>query len=163
MAITAFLSRSLGLLNRGPLWDMFLIPASSFQLQLLNRGSWASPSTGCCFLYGILSPTGLISNWSDVQLTDFLSSLGLYNRLTPTFLWASWIAFIQPIHGQGYKLIFLDRMHLLFTQVHFLFWLLGRGQYATLFFGFLVGLNLESSRCICACVNGCISNVFFLE
>ena len=32
MAITAFLSRTPGLLNRGFLWDMFLIPAS---LQLI--------------------------------------------------------------------------------------------------------------------------------
>ena len=40
---------------------------------------------------------------------------------------------IQPVHGQGYILIFLDWMHLLFTQVHFLFWQLGRvrGQYTT--------------------------------
>ena len=42
---------------------------------------------------------------------------------------------IQPIHVQGYILIFLDRIHQLFTLVHFLFWLLGcvRGQYATLY------------------------------
>ena len=33
---------------------------------------------------------------------------------------------IQPVHGQGYILIFFDRMHLLFKQVHFLFWQLGR-------------------------------------
>ena len=43
MAITAFLSRSPGLLNRGPggqpLWDMVVIPATSLQLQLLNRGT----------------------------------------------------------------------------------------------------------------------------
>ena len=40
---------------------------------------------------------------------------------------------IQSVHGQGYILIFLNRMHLLFTQVHFLFWQLGRvwGQYTT--------------------------------
>ena len=42
MATTVFLSRSPGRLNRGPgaqsLWDMFFIPASSLQLQLLNRG-----------------------------------------------------------------------------------------------------------------------------
>ena len=40
---------------------------------------------------------------------------------------------IQPVHGQGDILIFLDRMHLLFTQVHFLFWQVGRigGQYTT--------------------------------
>ena len=55
----------------------------------------------------------------------------LYNSSTSTFLWASQIALIQPVHGQGYILIFLDRMHLLFTQVNFLFWQLGRGQYAT--------------------------------
>ena len=43
-------------------------------------------------------------------------------------------ALIQPVHGQGYNiLIFLDRMHLLFIQMHFLFWQTGRGggQYAT--------------------------------
>ena len=28
---------------------------------------------------------------------------------------------IQPVHGQGYILIFFDRMHLLFPQVYFLF------------------------------------------
>ena len=31
----------------------------------------------------------LISNWSDLQLTDFLSTPGLYNNLTPTLLPAS--------------------------------------------------------------------------
>ena len=39
---------------------------------------------------------------------------------------------IQPVNSQGYPLDTFDRMHLLFTQVHFLFWLLGRGQYATI-------------------------------
>ena len=38
---------------------------------------------------------------------------------------------IQPVHGQSYILIFLDRMHLLFTPVHFLFWLLGRSECVT--------------------------------
>ena len=49
-------------------------------------------------------------------------------------MWASQIAPIQPIHGRGYTLLFLDRMHLLFIQVHFLFWQPGRvvGQYTTL-------------------------------
>ena len=52
---------------------------------------------------------------------DFLSSPGLYNDLTPTLLPASvTIALIQPVHDRSYNiLIFLDRMHLLFTQVHF--------------------------------------------
>ena len=38
---------------------------------------------------------------------------------------------IQHVDSQGYPLDTFDRMHLLFTQVHFLFWQLGRGQYAT--------------------------------
>ena len=41
---------------------------------------------------------------------------------------------IQTVDSQGYPPDILDRMHLLFTQVHLLFWQLGRvgGQYATL-------------------------------
>ena len=109
-----------------PLWGMFLIPASSLQLQLLNWGLRV-PSAGCWF-----SLLHLISNSSDLQLTDFLSSPGLYNCSTSTFfLWASQIALIQPVHVQGYILIFLDRLHLLFTPVHLLFWLFGQGQYVT--------------------------------
>ena len=60
--------------------------------------------------------------------------------MTPTLLPASVSIShpIQPVHGHGYILIFLDRMHLLFTQVHFLFWQLGRvgGQYSTMFSSF---------------------------
>ena len=106
LAITAFLSRSPGLLNRGP-GD----PAS---LGYVPQSS--------------ISPTRLIPNWLNFLCPE------LYNSSTPTFFfWASQIALIQPVHGQGYILIILDRMHLLFTQVHFLFWLPGRvgGQYAT--------------------------------
>ena len=106
MAITVFLSRSPGLLNQGP-------------------GGQAP--LGANSLYRILSPTGLISNWLNFLCTE------LYNSSTPTlFLWASQIAPIQPVHRQGYILIFLGWMHLIFTQVHFLFWQLGRGQYVTL-------------------------------
>ena len=95
---------------------------SSFQSLLFNCnrsiGGLRDPSAGYWF-----SLPHLTSNWP-----DFLSSPGLYNCSTPTFfLWASQIALIQ----QGYILIFPDRMHLLFTQVHFLFWQLGRGQYVT--------------------------------
>ena len=106
---SAFLSRSPGLLNRGP-------------------GGLASLCAG--FLYCILSPTPLIPNWMNFLCTE------LYNSSTFTFLWTSQIALIQPVHGQGYILIFLERMHLLFTQVHFLFWQLGRvvGQYTTLLY-----------------------------
>ena len=107
LAIITFLSRSPRLLNRGP-------------------GGPASLSAG--FLYRILSPTHL-------QTADFLSSSGLYNDLTLTLLPSSaTIALIQPVHDQSYNiLIFFDRMHLLFTLVHFLFWQLCwvGGQYAT--------------------------------
>ena len=78
-------------------------------------------SAGCW-----LSLPQLVSNWSGLQ-TNWLPVLTeLYNSSTPTFLWASQIALIQPIHGQGYTLLFLDRMHLLFWQP-------GRvvGQYTT--------------------------------
>ena len=121
---SAFLSRSLGLFNRGhgaqPLWVLVFSTASYLQLvwsPTLNRG----PTASCLQLV-----------WSRNWL-NFLCT-ALYNRSTPTFfLWASQIALIQPIHGQGYTLLFLDRMHLLFRQVHFLFWLPGRvvGQYTT--------------------------------
>ena len=104
IAITAFLSRSPGQLNREPGGPVSLghVPHS-----------------------GIFSPTGL----------NFLSPW-LYNNLTSTLLPVSVTIShsIQPLDSQGYILIFLDRMHLLFTQVHFLFWQLGRvgGQYATI-------------------------------
>ena len=107
LAITAFLSRSPGMLNRrlgGPA-SLGHVPQSS-----------------------VFSPTGLIPNWLNFLCTE------LYNSSTFTFfLWASQIALIQPVHGQGYILIFLDRMHLLFTPVHFLFWQPCRvvGQYTT--------------------------------
>ena len=132
MAITAFLSRSHGLLNQGPLWDMVLIPASSLQLIWtptdLNSncsigGSWGPPLLGAGSLYSVFTPTDL----------NFLLP-ELYNNLTSTLLPASVTIShsIQPVHSQGYILIFLDWMHLLFRQVHFLFWQLGRvgGQYA---------------------------------
>ena len=108
-AITAFLSRFPRLLNRGPGG-----PAS--------LGHFPQSS--------IFSPTLLMTNW-----LNFLCSK-LYNSSTSTFfLWASQIAFIQPVHGQGCILIFLDRMQLLFTQVLFLILQPGQvgGQYTTIY------------------------------
>ena len=132
LAITAFLSRSPGLLNRGPGGPASLghVPQSSIfsPTATAQSGAWGATLLGAGFLYRILSPNHLISNWLNFLCTE------LYNSSTPTFfLWASQIALIQPVHGQGYILVFLDRMHLLFTQVHFLFWQLGRvgGQYTT--------------------------------
>ena len=119
LAITAFLSRSPGLLNRGP-------------------GGPASLGAG--FLYCILSLTRLIPNSSDLQLvwspTDWISCALSYIIVQhpPSSCGRHNFALIQPVHGQGYNiLIFLDRMDLLFTQVHFLFWQPGRvvGQYTT--------------------------------
>ena len=68
MAITAFLTRSPGLLNWGP----SLIPASSLQLiwgselHLLNRVSWGPPLLGAGSLYSILYPTN--SNFQCTEL-----------------------------------------------------------------------------------------------
>ena len=105
MAITAFLSLSPGLLNRGPVG-----PAS------LGRGPHSS----------ILSPTDL----NPTDWTSWAPSYKIVQRPPPSY-GRHKLNSIQPVHGQGYILIFLDRMHLLFTQVHFLFWELGWGQYVT--------------------------------
>ena len=85
-----------------------------------------SSFSGCCFLYRILSPTGLISKlsiggpeapsagcWLSLphfsptglvsKLTDFLSSSSYINVQRPLLLVGVTIALIQPIHGQGYN------------------------------------------------------------
>ena len=106
VAITAFLYRSPGLLHRGPGG-----PASL----------WHGPHSR------IFSPTDL----------NFLLPR-LYNNLTPTLLPASVTILhsIQPLDSQGrpWSPDIFDRIHQLFTLVHFLFWQLGRvgGQYTTL-------------------------------
>ena len=132
MAITAFLSRSPGLLNWGPGGPASLGHVSNSSifspthLRLWTPTAQSEvlrvPSAGCWF-----SLPHLISKWLNFLCTK------LYNNLTSTLLPASVTIShsIQPVHGQGYILIFLGRMHLLFTQVNFLFWQLGRGQYVT--------------------------------
>ena len=76
MAITAFLSRSPGLLNRGP----------------GGLGAWGPSLSGTYSTF-----QHLLSKWSDLQLTDFLSSPGLYNCSTSTFfLWASQLHSFNP-------------------------------------------------------------------
>ena len=111
LAITAFISRSPGLLKREP-WGPaslghILILASSHQLV------W-SPN---CSIGGLRAPFAGCRHslvWSPNWLTSCLTEL--YNSSTTTFfLWASQITLIQPIHGQNYTLLFLDRMHQLFT------------------------------------------------
>ena len=90
-----------------------------------------APSAGCWLSLPHLSPASLVS-----KLPDFLSSLCyIIVQRPPSSCGRHNFALIQPVHGQGYNiLIFRDRMHLLFTQVHFLFWLPGRvvGQYTTI-------------------------------
>ena len=93
-------------------------------------GAWGPSLSGCWF-----SLPHLISNSSDHQ-TDWISCALSYIivQCPPSSCEHHNFALIQPVHGQGYNiLIFLDRMHLLFTRVHFLFWQPGRvgGQYAT--------------------------------
>ena len=98
-----------------------LLAIIAFFLVLL--GCSTGGLSGCWF-----SLPHLISNWLNFLCTELYDS-----SMFTFFLWASQIALIQPVHGQGYILIFLDRMHLLFTQVHLLFWQPGwvRGQYTT--------------------------------
>ena len=154
MAITAFLSCSPGLLVRGPGGPASLGPGSHSSIFSLTAtaqsGAWGPPLPDAGSLYRILSPTAtaqsgaggppLLSADSLYRILcpinlNFQSS-GLYNNLPSTLLSASVTIShsIQPLDSQGYFLIFLDRMHLLFTQVHFLFWQHGRvgGQYTTL-------------------------------
>ena len=147
MGISVFLSRSPGQLNwgsaslgHGPHSSIFS-PTATTQSRVLR-----APSAGCWF-----SLQHLISNWSELQLLNrgfwgapllgagsLYSILSPYNNMTSTHLPVSVTIShsIQPLDSQGYILIFLDRMHLLFTRVHFLFWQLSRvgGQYATVVF-----------------------------
>ena len=118
LSLSLFLSHSpsvlLGITHLFPHNELVHLPYIIFTQPLLS---------GCWF-----SLPHLLSNWLNFLCTE------LNNTSTSTFfLWASQIALIQPVHDQGYILIFLDRVHLLFTQVHFLFWQPGRvgGQYTT--------------------------------
>ena len=83
-------------------------------------GGLRAHSAGCW-----LSLPHLVSNWLNFLCTE------LYNSSTSTFF--LWRHKSHSFHGQGYILIFLDWMHLLFTQMHFLFWQPGwaGGQYTT--------------------------------
>ena len=78
-------------------------------------GAWGPTLLGAGFLDRILSPI----DWTSCALSYIIVQC-------PPSLWASQIALIQSVLGQGYILIFLDQIHLLFTQVHFLIWQPGR-------------------------------------
>ena len=82
-------------------------------------GLGAQPLLGHGSHSSIFSPTDL----------NFLSP-GLYNNLVPTyFLRASQFALNSTLRQSRLSPDIFDRVRLLFTQVHFFFWQLGRGQY----------------------------------
>ena len=113
-------------------------------------GAWGPSSLGGSFLYcilflarlipkcsiGGLGPTllcaGFILTGLVTKLTDFLSSPS-YTIVQRPPCGRHNFALIQPVHGQGYNIL-IDRIHLLFALVHFLFWQPGRvvGQYTTI-------------------------------
>ena len=138
MAITAFLSRSPELLNRGPGGSASARTWFSFQHLLSNSNSYCSiggPEGPLCWVLVLSTTSYLQLTWTPTDL-NFLSP-GLYNNLSSTLLPASVTIShsIQPLKSQGRPSSpdIFDRMPLLFTLVPFFFWQLGRvgGQYAT--------------------------------
>ena len=140
IAITAFLFRSPGLLNRGPGGSASLghgphssifSPTATAQSEPEGPLCWVLVFSTASYLQLIWSPTHLISNWLNFLCTE------LYNNLSPLFFLRA-----SRFRTQSTQSI-LDRMHMLFTQVPFLFWQLDRvgGQYATNVF---TNLNLNS-------------------
>ena len=90
-------------------------------LGCLTGDMGAQPQLGHGSHSSIISPTDL----------SFLSP-GLYNNLTHTyFLRASQFALNSTLWQSTLSSDIFVRVHLLFTQVHFFFWQLGRGQYVT--------------------------------
>ena len=96
-------------------------PFFSVLLGCSTGGLGAQPQLGHGFHSRVFPPTDL----------NFLST-GLYNNLTSTyFLRASHFTLNSTRRQSKLSHDIIDRTHLLFTQVHFPFWQLGRGQYAT--------------------------------
>ena len=90
-------------------------------LSCSTGGLGAQPLLGHGSHSSIFSPTDV----------DFLSP-GLYNNLMSNYLLrVSQFALNSTCWQSRSPPDILDRMHMLFTQVHFFFWLLGRGQYVT--------------------------------
>ena len=91
LAITAFLSRSPGLLNWGPRGPASLghVPQSSIfsPTGLISKLSIGNPEASSAG--GWLSVPHLVSNWSGLQTNWLPVFTELYNSSTPTFLWRS--------------------------------------------------------------------------
>ena len=126
-------------------WPPLMAISVSFPFSWAAQpGAWGPASLGAGFLYRILSLTGLVSKLLNREFRgplllgccfslshlvsnwlNFLCTV-LYDSSTPTFLWASQLHSFNLSTVKVIILIFFDRMHLLFTQVHFLFWQPGR-------------------------------------
>ena len=88
------------------------------------------PSVWSCFSLP-RTATRTPTNWLQQTLT--VCGTGLYNCLTSTwFLWASQFHRILPVHRSRWCPDIFDRMHLLFTQVHFLINSSVEDQYVTI-------------------------------
>ena len=107
-----------------------LTPHQLFWLQQHFFPILLNCSTGCLRAQPLLGHSSHSSIFSPTDL-KFLS-LGLYNNLTHTyFLRASQFALNSTLWQSKLSPDIFDRMHLLFTQVHFFFWQIGHGQYVT--------------------------------
>ena len=107
-----------------------LTPPQLFWLQQHFFPVLLGCSTGCLEAQPMLGHGSHSSIFSPTDL-NFLSP-GLYINLTSTyFLRASQFALNSTLRQSRLSPDIFDRMHLLFTLVHFFFWQLGRGQYVT--------------------------------
>ena len=106
LAITAFLSRSPGLLNQGPRGPASLGAGFLYRILSPTRlipnwliGGLRASSTGCW-----LSLPHLFSNWSCLK-TDWISCALSYIIVPrpPSSCGRHNFALIQPVHGQGYN------------------------------------------------------------
>ena len=148
MAIPAFLSRSHGLLNREPGCPASLghCPHSSiFSPAHLNSNySIGAPDGPLCWVLVLSTESLLQLIWTPTAQSGVLRVPSAVCWISLQHLISNWLELpvhrvillfyahsIQPVDSQGYPLDIFHRMHLLFTQVHVLFWQLGRGQYAT--------------------------------
>ena len=128
LAVTVFLSRSPGCSTEGlghVLIPCIFSPTATAQ----SRG----PEGPLCWVLAFSTTSCLQLIWSPIDWISCVLSYIIVQH-PPSSCGRHNFALIQLVHGQRYNiLIFPDQMHLLFTQVHFLFWQLSRvgGQYTT--------------------------------
>ena len=109
-------------------WSSFQHLLSNWsELQLHNRGSWGPPQLGAGFLYRILTPTDLISNW----LTSCLHPGYIIIRHPPSSCGRHKSHSLNPSTVKCLYPYIPRPDAPLITRMHFLFWQLARGQYVT--------------------------------